>query len=188
MRVRRSRSDFWLLISGFCLAHTKASRRGLSPRGMRGWRAEKRKILWLRIRCRTRQAPFGAPHARHAEAIAHVYLRRFATAGPAFAIGAPPAILTPFPAPLHSALAKRLGRSDRRRLAWALRSSASSWQGFLVSPGGAPPPPECLAANQARGAPHPVPPQQTPRDGAPQWTRCAEFRGGCGGGDKFWLR
>ena len=43
------------------------------------------------------------------------------------------------------ALEERLGRSDRRRLAWALRSSASSWQGFLVSPGGAPPPPECPA-------------------------------------------
>jgi len=120
-----------------------------------------------------------------ARAIAHVHLRRFATAGPAFAIGAPQAILAPFPAPLHSALGKRLGRSDRRRLAWALRSSASSWQGFLVSPGEPRPPPECLAANQARGAPHPVPPQRTPRDGAPQWTRCAELMGGSGGGDKF---
>jgi hypothetical protein len=28
-------------------------------------------------------------------------------------------------------------RGDRRRLAWTLRSSASSWQGLLVDPGGA---------------------------------------------------
>jgi len=36
---------------------------GANPRGMRGWRAEKRKILRRRLRCRTRQAPLGAPHA-----------------------------------------------------------------------------------------------------------------------------
>src|SRR5947209_9007494 len=29
--------------------------------------------------------------------------------------------------------------------------SASSWQGIVVSPGGAPPPPGCVAANHARG-------------------------------------
>ena len=29
----------------------------------RGWRAEKRKILWFRIRCRIRRAPLGAPYA-----------------------------------------------------------------------------------------------------------------------------
>ncbi len=35
-----------------------------------------------------------------------------------------------------------------------------------MGPGGAPPPPECLDANQARGAPCLVPPIATPRESA----------------------
>jgi len=114
-----------------------------------------------------------ARHMRPSEAFAHAHLRRLCgPAGPAFAMGVPPAILTPFPAPLHSALGKRLGRSDRRRLAWTPRSSASSWQGFLVSPGGGPAAARVsgLARPDPRGA-APQPAFATPRDDAPQWMR-----------------
>src|SRR5581483_1668198 len=47
-----------------------------------------------------------------------------------------------------------------------IRSSASSWQALVVVPGGVPVPPECLVANQTRGAPRPVPPIMTPHERA----------------------
>jgi hypothetical protein len=47
-----------------------------------------------------------------------------------------------------------------------LDTSASSWQGLLVVPGGAPMPPECLVA-QGPQAPHLVPLIATPRESAP---------------------
>ena len=126
----------------------------------------------------------GRRSARHMRSCACSFAATYRRAGPAFRRECP--ACDPF---------SRLGSNSPRPsaverlsiagvLTWTSRSSASSWQGLVVDPGGAPPPPECLAANQARGAPHPVPPQLTPRDGAPQWTRCAEFMGGRGSGDK----
>jgi hypothetical protein len=65
-------------------------------------------------------------------------------AGPAFAqrypASDPHTVSSPSP---FLRFVRRLGRSDRRRLGWTPRSSASSWQGFLVSPGGARRRPEC---------------------------------------------
>ena len=92
-----------------------------------GWRAERRKILWL-VPCGTR-APSGAP-------VRGRFRQR---------------------APLSSK------RSDRTPPPVA---SASSWQGFVVSPGGAPMPPERLVATRPAGAaPHPA--FATPRESAP---------------------
>jgi hypothetical protein len=51
----------------------------------------------------------------------------------------------------------------RHALVWTLGSSASSWQGLIVVPGGAPAPPECRNATPARRAPHPVPPHDASR-------------------------
>ena len=55
----------------------------------------------------------------------------------AFRLGVPPAILTPFQVPLHSALGKRLGRSDRRRLVDPKVVSQLP-AGLLSEPGGSP--------------------------------------------------
>ena len=47
-----------------------------------------------------------------------------------------------------------------------VQMSASSWQGLLMVPGGAPMPPECLVATRPAGAaPHPA--FATPRESAP---------------------
>ena len=48
--------------------------------------------------------------------------------------------------------------------------SASSWQGLLVAPEGAPMPPGCLVATRPAGA-APSSRFTTPHDRAPQWTR-----------------
>jgi hypothetical protein len=52
---------------------------------------------------------------------------------------------------------KRIGRSDHRCLAWTSRSSASSWRGLIVDPGGAPAPPGCRACELGPRVPRPVP-------------------------------
>jgi len=39
-------------------------------------------------------------------------------------------------------------------------ASASSWQGSVVTPGGAPAPPECVACEPRPQAPHPAPPRR----------------------------
>ena len=62
--------------------------------------------------------------------------------------------------------------------------SASSWQGLLVAPEGAPAPPECLAANQTRGR-HTPSRFTTPRDSAPQRMRQVQAKGAGERGDKF---
>ena len=110
------------------LSATRHSVRGLSffPSNMRGVARRKAQNLWLRIRRRTRRAPLGAPVAT------------FSGTGPRFPVRASrssrPALLRP------------PKRASRRREAGSAtpKSSASSWQGFVVSPGGAPVPPECL--------------------------------------------
>jgi hypothetical protein len=105
------------------------------------------------------------------------------SAGPAFAIGVPPAILcavSSFP----SILAPEAASGEAiAGVAWTLRSSASSWQGFIVSPGGAPAAARVPGSEPSpRGAaPHPA--CTTPRDSAPQRMRRAEFMGGAGRGD-----
>ena len=47
------------------------------------------------------------------------------------------------------------------RLELRNRSSASSWQGTIVSPGGVPAPPECVACEPDPQAPHLAPPHET---------------------------
>jgi hypothetical protein len=63
--------------------------------------------------------------------------------------------------------------------------SASSWQGFVVSPEGAPSRPEADGATHrpAGAAPHPA--FTTPRDSAPQRMRWPESSAGAARGDKF---
>ena len=154
---------------------------GLRPRGMRGMARRKAQTYGSAILVGPRRAPFGAPHTR----------KRMLIGGDLSDRQAPLSPEVPRERPSHRfqslsipGLEERLGRSDRRRLAWALRSSASSWQGFLLSPGGAPPPPECPACETGPAGRRTPSRRATPRDGAPQWTRCAQFTGGCGGGDK----
>jgi hypothetical protein len=85
-----------------------------SPRG--GWRAEKRKSMVPRSFAGPRRAPLGAP-------VAVIWRRR-------------PRFRRKCPARDRHAVSGSLSvRGDRRRLAWTLRSSASSWQGLLVDPG-----------------------------------------------------
>src|SRR3990172_1554210 len=88
----------------------------------------------------------GRLSARHmrscSEAVAHAICGVFSRhTGPRFRRKCPAAVLCPVGVPLSASTDKR---GDSRRLVWTLRSSASSWQGFIVSPGGAPAPPECL--------------------------------------------
>jgi len=60
--------------------------------------------------------------------------------------------------------------------------SASSWQGLLMVPGGAPMPPECLVATRPAGAaPRPASRRLMMR---PQWTRWVQDRRGLARGDK----
>ena len=106
----------------------------LSARSMRGWRAEKRKSYGaVSVAGHGRRLS-----ARHTRDSACLLAATCGPAGPAFAIGAPPATLTPFPAPLHSALGKRLGRSDRRRLASSPKVVSQLLAGLLSEPGGSP--------------------------------------------------
>jgi hypothetical protein len=66
-----------------------------------------------------------------------------------------------------------------------IRSSASSWQGLVVVPGGAPVPPECPACEpDPRGA-APRPALTTPRESAPQRTRWPESNVSSQAGDKM---
>lgn len=102
--------------------------------------APKSAILWIAISMR----PRGRLSARHMRLSNSG--KRMLTCGDLADRRAALSILAPFPTPSILALEARLGRSDRRRLAWALRSSASSWQGLLVDPGGAPAPPEYRAS------------------------------------------
>jgi hypothetical protein len=96
-------------------AHGDPSRRP-EERELEGrWRAKKRKTYGVRIRCRTRRAPLGAPQAA------------ISSTGPRF----------PLPA--------------------MAGQSASSWQGLIVVPGGAPMPPECGCCVIRPRAPRPVP-------------------------------
>jgi hypothetical protein len=109
--------------------------------------APKSAILWIAISMRPR-GRLSARHMRLSNSGKRMLTcgdlaDRRAALSP---ISAPPTILAPLPTPSILALEARLGRSDRRRLAWALRSSASSWQGLLVDPGGAPAPPEYRAS------------------------------------------
>ena len=92
-----------------------------------GWRAEKRKILWL-VPCGTR-APRGAPNR------GRLRQRALLSSGPS--------------------------RSNT-----PTEPSASSWQGLLVVPEGAPLPPGCLVATRPAGA-APRPAFATPRESAP---------------------
>jgi hypothetical protein len=119
----------------------------------------------------SRRAPYGAPHAlflvryrasrylsalqRRATSRAHAYLRRSSGTGPRFSPGLPVRNLR-----------------------------ASSWRGLLVVPGGAPAPPECFVCVTKPAGAAPRPAYATPRDGAPQWTRWAQFNGGLKGEDK----
>jgi hypothetical protein len=53
----------------------------------------------------------------------------------------------------------RRAQIGQRPIAQQIKSSASSWRGLIVDPGGAPAPPECRALRSlTRGTPHLVPP------------------------------
>ena len=138
----------------------------------KGRRADKRKSYGsATLGKRIAAAPLGAPHAlilvryrasrylsawsRHAE---HVALRgRLCGSGPRFRRACPAAVLFCPSASRFSAPKAQDERGDGRRLAWTARSSASSWQGLVLGPSGAPLPPECPAASPGPRAPHPVP-------------------------------
>jgi hypothetical protein len=120
--------------SGFCcISPTGLAPNGLGPKGAARRRAQ---TYGVRIRCRIRRAPSGAPQALlvryrasrlSAGCVAQLermlISRRLPTAGPAFRC---------------------------RRVGAGL--SASSWQGLLLVPGGAPMPPECRVATLPAGA------------------------------------
>ena len=79
----------------------------------------------------------------------------------------------------------RESRSSRPKAGSATpKSSASSWQGLLVVPGGAPMPPECRLCMSARGR-RTSSRLTTPHENAPKRTRWMQFNGGVGGGDKI---
>jgi hypothetical protein len=146
----------------------------LSPR-KRGWRAEKRKPFGVRVRCRTRQAPLGAPHARGSACyFAAIFAHH---AGPRFRLGAAclgqpqRAFGLAAPARLRRAydLNPRSAKSRSSRPAAGSatnKSSASSWQGLVVGTGGAPAPPGCRSAKPTRGR-RASSRLTTPRDDAP---------------------
>jgi len=76
------------------------------------------------------------------------------------------------------------GRAFRYRL--VAGRSASSWQGLVVVPGGAPAPPECMlrVTRPAGAAPHPA--SRTPREAPFSRMRSCDDNGGLQRGDKFW--
>jgi hypothetical protein len=145
------------------------SARGLNffPSQARGWRAERRNLV-ARDPFRDR-----AGASRRANAA-------FSGAGPAFAVSVPlrSFVLLGFLSPRPA-----VERGDRQRLMWTLRSSASSWQGLVMDPGGARRRPECFVANEARRdtAPHPASRRlmRTPL----QRTRWVKHKRGLGSGD-----
>ena len=172
---------------------------GLRPRGMREMARRKSQILWLRLRRRKRQAPFGAPHAlfpvryrasrylsadRGRPQIKRMSLAAFSDGRPRFPMRvSSQRSFRPVRGPPLSGLT--LSRGGDHGIGLDLTVVSQLLAGSLSGPGGSPTAarvPECETGPRA---PHPVPPQQTPRDGAPQWTRCAEFKGGVGGGDKL---
>src|SRR3990172_444188 len=70
-----------------------------------------------------------------------------------------------------------------QRLIAPIQMSASSWQGLVVAPEGAPAPPECDPAKIARRRRTPSR-FTTPRDSAPQRMRWWQGKGGSARGDK----
>ena len=101
---------------------------GIAPARHEGDGAPRSANLWFRDPLGPRRAPLGAPVA----ATSQTGRPRFRHECPACD---PRTVSSPSP---FLRFVKRLGRSDRGRLAWTPRSSANSWQGFLMSPGGAP--------------------------------------------------
>jgi hypothetical protein len=113
-----------------------------------------------------------------------------ATRGPRFRLGAERPVAEERTAATRLwrriSLGASILRSSRAKPGSAkYKSSASSWQGFLVSPGGAPLPPECrlYAAGPQGAAPHPASRRLAM---APLAGRGgAKCRGAAEGGDKF---
>ena len=94
-----------------------------------------------------------------------------ANTGPRFRLGRPPLSQRP---------ERYCAQVGQRPVAQTSKSSASSWQGLVVVPGGAPVPPECPACEpDPRGA-APRPTFKTPLERAPQRTRWAESNRGFG--------
>jgi hypothetical protein len=127
--------------------------------GFEGDGAPKSANLWLRIRCRIRRAPLGAPHALKQRSGSACYLRTFIRHR---------ASLSGFAG----------GRSN------APPSSASSWRGLLVVPGGAPMPPECSCCVHEPAGAAPRPASRTPHDAPFKWTRSVQDKVGFAPGDK----
>jgi hypothetical protein len=125
--------------------------------------APKSANLWLRIRCRIRRAPLGAPHALKQRSGSACYLRTFIR---------------------HQASLSGFagGRSN------APPSSASSWRGLLVVPGGAPMPPECSCCVHEPAGAAPRPASRTPRDAPFKWTRWVQHNWGLGARGITYLR
>jgi hypothetical protein len=100
----------------------------------------------VRVRCRMRRAPLGAPISASPRPVRH--RASLSVAGISLASSGPTRRTT--------------FRDD------AAGRSASSWQGLVVVPGGAPVPPECLTcvAKPAGAAPRPA--IKTPLERAPQ--------------------
>ena len=104
-----------------------------SPLKMRGWRSARRRI-------RKQNAPPGAP--------------------PRF-LSAPAALSEPSRPSRRLCCRPPSGRRVRRATGVLKTTpSASSSQGLVVAPGGAPAPPECVVCETSPRAPHPVPPSR----------------------------
>jgi hypothetical protein len=118
---------------------------GLKAREVRGWRAEKRKPV----------APHPLPDT--AGASRRAMSGDFIDAGPRCR-----------PLPRWGSSLRDLAdeRGDSQRLVWTLRSSASSWQGLIMDPGGAPAPPGCRLhvkpARRRRTSPRITTPREAP--------------------------
>jgi len=143
--------------SPFLLAGMTVRLAGLDPRGLRGMARRETQTYGVRIRCRTRRAPRGAPHTLSVRYRASRCLS--AMRGRA-------------PSACDLRRLRRRARFDCR--AQGGRSptarehiSASSWQGLLVVPGGAPLPPGCFGAREKPAGAAPRPAVTTPRENAP---------------------
>jgi hypothetical protein len=80
----------------------------------------------------------------------------------------------------------RESRSSRPKAGSAIpKSSASSWQGLLVVPGGVPMPPECSCCVHEPAGAAPRPASRTPRDAPFKWTRWVQHNWGWERGDNL---
>ena len=114
----------------------------------RGMARRKAQTYGVRDPCGARRAPFGAPHAFKQRSGSACYLRACGISGTGHRY--------------------RVLPRGTREAGSATRPSASSWQGLVVVPGGAPRRPSASCCEKSPRAPHPVPRSRHLMSRAPQ--------------------